>query len=387
MPFYHRLGLLPHKRHTAFRQADGSLYAEEVMGTRGFSGVASILYHVRPPTSILRTRAIRTARIESDSNHALRMRHFRLGDVPTVDSPTLDRTPLLFNADVVLGIVRPRAGDSFFTRNAQADEVLFVSRGEGVLESLMGELAYRSGDYLVIPRGIAYRLQPASDDSLFLTIETAGQIRPPARYRNEHGQLLEHSPYCERDIRVPEALPVHDETGEFALVIKRDDTFTEAVLDHHPFDVVGWDGYYYPWALSIHDFEPITGSLHQPPPVHQTFEAEGLVICSFVPRLFDYHPEAVPAPYNHSNVMSDEILFYANDQFMSRAGIGNGSLTLHPGGLTHGPQPGRAEASIGKQRTEELAVMLDTFRPTMVSRRATELEEPSYERSWLPQDR
>ncbi|MCH7725563.1 MAG: ubiquinol-cytochrome c reductase iron-sulfur subunit, partial [Planctomycetes bacterium] len=227
------------------------------------------------------------------------------------------------------------------------------------------------------------KFQPGAQPSLYLIIESVGQIAPPKRYRNEHGQLLEHSPYCERDIRVPQSLPVHDETGEFRVLVKSRDTLTEVVLDHDPLDVVGWDGYYYPWALSIHDFEPITGSLHQPPPVHQTFQAEGFVICSFVPRMFDYHPDAVPAPYNHSNVMSEEVIFYANDEFMSRKGIGYGSLTLHPSGIPHGPHPGRAEASIGKERTEELAVMLDTFRPLSVAREVLAMEDPDYGRSWL----
>jgi homogentisate 1,2-dioxygenase len=247
----------------------------------------------------------------------------------------------------------------------------------------MGELIYRQGDYVVIPHGILHRFRPSETPSYFLVLESRGQIAPPKRYRNEFGQLLEQSPYCERDIRVPQDLPVHDEPGEFRVVVKRENVLTEVTLDHHPLDVVGWDGFYYPWALSIHDFEPITGSLHQPPPVHQTFESDGFVVCSFVPRLFDYHPEAVPAPYNHSNVMSEEVIFYANDEFMSRKGIRYGSLTLHPMGLPHGPHPGRAEASIGKQRTDELAVMLDTFRPLHVSREAVALEDPDYSRSWL----
>jgi homogentisate 1,2-dioxygenase len=383
MPFYHRLGELPPKRHTAFRQADGSLYHEHVMGSRGFSGIASILYHRRRPTGVLSTRLLRECAPVADPDPTLRMRHFRLAELPPARSPTLDRTPILFNSDVALSIVRPTATDEFHYRNAQADELVFVGEGAGVLESQMGELPYRPGDYVLVQRGIAHRFRLGSEHSLLLIVEGTGSIRTPNRYRNEHGQLLEHSPYCERDIRVPQSLPVHDETGEFRVVVKREDRLTEVLLDHHPCDAVGWDGYYYPWALSIHDFEPITGSLHQPPPVHQTFQGDGFVVCSFVPRMFDYHPDAVPAPYNHSNVDSDEILFYANDQFASRTGIGYGSLTLHPGGLPHGPQPGRAEASIGKTRTEELAVMLDTFRPTRVAREVLGVEDVTYGRSWL----
>jgi homogentisate 1,2-dioxygenase len=307
----------------------------------------------------------------------------------------LGRTPVLFNSDVVLSMVTVVDGarsaetiqhnDAFY-RNAQADEVVYVSDGQGVLESEFGELAFRRGDYLVIPRGILHRYRPkleVGEPLRLLVVEGRGHVTPPKRYCNDRGQFLEHSPYCERDIRRPENLQTHDESGEFRLIVKQNDVLTEVFLDHHPLDVVGWDGYYYPWALSIHDFEPITGRLHQPPPVHQTFQGEGFVLCSFVPRLFDYHPEAVPAPYNHSNVFSDEVIYYANDEFMSRKGIRYGSLTLHPGGLPHGPHPGRAEASIGKKETKELAVMLDTFRPLKVAKDVLTVEDPQYGRSWL----
>jgi homogentisate 1,2-dioxygenase len=382
MPIYHQVGKIPKKRHTVFRQEGGELYREHLVGSLGFSGPQSILYHVHPPTTVLRTSTVHDVAPQANSEPALKMRHFQLAELPPADSAVIDRTPLLFNADVALWMVRPTATDEFFYRNAQADEIVYVAEGEGVLESQMGELPYHDGDYVVVPRGILHRFRVEGDTRL-LVIESAGMVRTPRRYRNEFGQLLEHSPYCERDIRRPQMLPVHDETGEFRLLVKRENVLTEVVLDHHPLDVVGWDGYYYPWALSIHDFEPITGSLHQPPPVHQTFQGDGFVVCSFVPRLFDYHPEAVPAPYAHSNVNSDEVLFYANDEFMSRKGIRYGSLTLHPGGLPHGPHPGRAEASIGKERTEELAVMLDTVRPLKVARDALDLEDPDYERSWL----
>ncbi|QEG01577.1 Homogentisate 1,2-dioxygenase [Stieleria maiorica] len=383
MPFYHQLGEVPRKRHTVWRQTSGDLYHEHVMGSFGFSGPESLLYHLRPPTTVCRSKTLAKIDWKSDPDETLRMRHFQLAELPTVDSATLQRTVLLFNHHLSLSMVRPTVDDDFFYRNGQGDEVIYVSEGSGVLQSLMGELAFRQGDYIVIPRGILYRLQLTDGPWRLLIIESAGQIAAPKRYRNEYGQLLEHSPYCERDIRPPQALPIHDETGEFRAVVKQNNLLTEMVLDHHPLDVVGWDGFYYPWALSIHDFEPITGSLHQPPPVHQTFAADGFVVCSFVPRLFDYHPDAVPAPYNHSNVMSDEVIYYANDQFMSRRGIDYGSLTLHPSGLPHGPHPGRAEASIGVQRTDELAVMLDTFHPLRVAREALASEDPDYARSWL----
>jgi homogentisate 1,2-dioxygenase len=316
------------------------------------------------------------------------MRHLRTHalEVPG-PSAVADRVPLVFNGDVAMSLARPRAEDPFLYRNAQGDEIVYVSRGEGVLESQFGELDVTAGDYVVIPRGIIHRWRlDWSQDPILLVIESAGHVRTPARYRNEHGQLLEHSPFCERDIRPPSRLVTVEETGEFPLVIKKDNEHHMVTLDHHPCDTVGWDGFYYPWALSIHDFEPITGRLHQPPPVHQTFEGDGWVLCSFVPRLFDYHPEAVPAPYNHSNVMSDEVLYYCNDEFMSRKGIAYGSLTLHPDGLPHGPQPGRTEASIGKKETTELAVMMDTFRPLRVAADAVACEDPDYQRSWIEEE-
>jgi homogentisate 1,2-dioxygenase len=356
------------------------------MGSRGFSGPSTLLYHVRPPTSVVSSQLVKHVAWQADPEAALRMRHFRLAHVAAATSSTLGRTPVLFNRDVALSFVQPTRSDQAFYRNAEGDELVYVSEGSGVLESQMGELAYGPGDYLVVPRGILHRYRLSEETTRFLVVESAGPVRPPRRYINERGQFAEHSPYCERDIRRPSELPLHDERGEFRLVIKQNNALTEVTLDHHPFDVVGWDGYYYPWALSIHDFEPIVGSLHQPPPVHQTFEGDNFVVCSFVPRLFDFHPDAVPVPYNHSNVASDEVLYYANAEFMSRKGIEYGSLTLHPGGLPHGPQPGRVEAALGKQRTDELAVMLDTFRPLHVSREAVEFEDSTYARSWLAAD-
>lgn len=380
---YHRLGEVPRKRHTQFRRPDGGLYHEHLMGTEGFSGLSSLLYHLRPPTSVVMTRLLKRLDWHDDRDPLLHMRHFRLAAVAPSSGTTLSRTPILYNHDVALSVVRPADPDDYFYRNADGDELIFVSEGSGVLESQFGNLTFRPGDYLVIPRGILYRLVPGSGETRLLVIESTGQIRPPARYLNRAGQFLEHSPYCERDIRLPGSLPTHDETGEFKLIIKHSHALTEVVLDHHPCDVVGWDGYYYPWALSIHDFEPIVGSLHQPPPVHQTFAGDNFVVCSFVPRLFDFHPEAVPVPYNHSNVMSDEVLFYANSKFMSRKGIEYASLTLHPAGLPHGPQPGRVEAALGQKRTDELAVMLDAFHPLHVARQALEYEDKQYGRSWL----
>jgi homogentisate 1,2-dioxygenase len=383
MSSYHRLGELPRKRHTVFRQPDGSLYHEHVMGSRGFSGPESLFYHRRPPTAVVSSRLLQKCEWTRDADPTLRMRHFATHGLPAAKSATLDRTPLLFNADVAMSYVQPSTTDAFFYRNAQGDELVYVSEGTGVLETMMGDLSYQAGDYVIIPRGITHRWKIGDKPPRMLVIESVGQVRPPARYVNEVGQYLEHSPYCERDIRRPTTLQSHNEAGQFPVVVKQNDALTEVILDHHPFDVIGWDGNYYPWILSIHDFEPIVGSLHQPPPVHQTFQGDGFVVCSFTPRLFDFHPDAVPVPYNHSNVNSDEVIYYANNEFMSRKGISFGSLTLHPGGLPHGPHPGRVEESLGKKRTDELAVMLDTFRPLHVGQGVRSIEDPEYARSWF----
>lgn len=386
MPYYYRLGEVPRKRHTAFRKNDGSLYAEELMGNKGFTGPASLLYHLYQPTRVRKIQEVRRLDWPCEETPSCRLRHFRTRLLPSTQSPTLDRIPLLFNQDVALSLVRPRGEDEFFYKNAQGDEVVYVSEGEGILESQFGEIPFRQGDYLVIPRGILHRYRFAGGEICLLVIESSGEVRTPRRYRNEVGQHTEISPYCERDFRPPERLPLYEEAGEFRLLVKKGHRLLEVVLDHHPFDVVGWDGYYYPWAFSIYDFEPRVGRFHLPPPVHQTFEGDGFVICSFCPRPYDFGEDAVPAPYNHSNVMSDEVIYYASSEFMSRKGIEYGSITLHPDGLPHGPHPGRAEASMKERHTDELAVMLDTFRPLHVSRRALEIEDGEYQFSWLERE-
>lgn len=383
MPFYVQRGRIPAKRHVAFRDGNGALLQEHLMGNLGFTGLQSLLYTLRPPTAVRRLETAWAAPRLAEESPGLRMRHLRTHRLETAGgSAVKDRVPLLFNDDVALSLVRPRTADPFFYRNGRADEIVYVTRGAGVLESQFGNLEYRQGDYLVIPRGIIHRLVPGAGEQIHLVIESRGYVRTPRRYRSGHGQLLEHSPFCERDIRPPAELVVHDEPGEFEIITRLGDTCHRVVLDHHPCDTVGWDGCYYPWAFNIDDFEPIVGRLHQPPPVHQTFEGDGFVVCSFVPRLYDFHPQAVPAPYNHSNVMTDEVLYYGNDDFMSRRGIETGSVTLHPDGLPHGPQPGKAEESIGAVKTEELAVMLDTFAPLKVARAALPCEDPDYWLSW-----
>ncbi|PTX55363.1 homogentisate 1,2-dioxygenase [Melghirimyces profundicolus] len=386
MPFYHRMGNIPHKRHTQFRKEDGSLYREEVMGTKGFSGIQSILYHHHPPTQVREAKKIRDWKPELEEPGANRHRHLLTAELPEGGDPVEGRIPLLVNDDVSLGLVRPTERMDYFFRNSDGDEILFVHEGEGEFQSVFGAMPYRPGDYIVIPVGTTYRLEMKEGPQRFLVIESTGEITTPKRYRNEFGQLMEHSPYCERDIRVPKRLDTVLEEGTFEIRVKAHGQLNAYRYHFHPFDVVGWDGCLYPWIFNVEDFEPITGRVHQPPPVHQTFAGPNFVICSFVPRLYDYHPEAIPAPYWHSNVNSDEVLYYVKGNFMSRKGVREGSITLHPSGIPHGPHPGKPEASIGKKGTEELAVMIDTFRPLYVTRAALKVEDPKYLTSWLPED-
>ncbi len=383
MPIYHRLGRVPRKRHVAFRKDDGSIYYEELIGNQGFTGPSSLLYHLRLPTAVASARQLRGLGWVTEPERLVRHRHFRTSGLATGPSAVLDRVPLLFNHDVAIEMARPRKEDPFFYRNGQGDEIVYVVEGDGVLESIFGELPYRPGDYVVIPRGILHRWRLGTGPHRLLVVESAGYARTPKRYRNEHGQLTEMAPFSERDIRRPESLVTRDETGEFPVVVKSGNRLVEFVMTHHPLDVVGWDGYYYPWALNIHDFEPRVGRVHLPPPVHQTFEGDGWVLCSFCPRPFDFEPDSVPAPYSHQNAMSDEVIFYANSEFMSRKGIELGSITLHPDGIPHGPQPGKTEQSIGAKGTNELAVMVDAFRPLLVSREALAIEDAGYQTSWL----
>jgi homogentisate 1,2-dioxygenase len=383
MPVYRQLGEIPSKRHKIFRKPSGELYAEELVGNMGFTGPSSLVYHAHAPTGVLALQTLKPVHWQPAEAEPVRHRHFRTQQLNCSGDAILGRKPLLFNQDVSMEIVKPAEDTSVFYRNAQGDEIVFVTEGNGFLESPFGSIAFSAGDYLLIPRGILHRYRFTSTERLLLVIESAGHVRTPKRYRNEFGQLTEASPYGERDIRGPQNLETHDEKGEFKVVVKKANVFTEMLLAYHPFDVIGWDGFYYPWAISIHNFEPRVGRFHLPPPTHQTFEGDGFVVCSFCPRPYDFDPEAVPAPYSHSNVMSDEVLYYANSEFMSRKGIEYGSVTLHPDGLPHGPQPGRTEASIGQKATNELAVMVDTFRGLRVSREATEIEDRNYYLSWL----
>lgn len=381
MPHYHKLGSIPQKRHIQFRQPDGSLYKEEVVGTKGFSGISSILYHINPPTMVHKIQGSEPIMLEPWEQDKLRHHHFKtLNSKPEGDYIS-GRKVLMFNTDVSLGICRPKDAMDYFYKNADGDELVFVHTGKGTLESIYGSLDYREGDYIIIPRGTIHKFD-ITENSRFLVIESATHIETPKRYRNEHGQLLEHSPYCERDFRLPEKLNTVDEKDEFLVKIKKQNYLHNYIYDFHPFDVIGWDGYYYPWIFNINDFMPITGKIHQPPPVHQTFEGLNFVVCSFCPRLFDYHPQAIPVPYNHSNIDSDEVLYYVEGNFMSRKGIDIASFTLHPGGIPHGPHPGTVEASLGKKETLELAVMLDTFHPLKLTTHAKEFDVPEYPFTW-----
>jgi len=388
MPIYHCLGEIPRKRHIQFRKPDGNLYSEELFGSEGFSGTSSLLYHLRPPTQVRRVSLRKRLEWDAANDPTIRHRHMRTARLPAQSDPVEGRRALLYNDDVAISLAVPARKQDFFYRDGQGDELVYVSEGTGVLESSFGDIAYRHGDYVVIPRGTIHRWRTDDVPHRLLVIESRGQVRTPQRYRNRSGQLLEHAPFCERDIRRPASLRTHDETGEFEVRVKQRNAIYSYVYASHPFDLIGWDGYLYPWALSIHDFEPITGRLHQPPPVHQTFESDGFVICSFVPRLYDYHPEAIPVPYHHTNAGTDEVIYYANGSFMSRRGIEYGSVTLHPDGIPHGPHPGTIESSLGRKSTEELAVMIDAMRPLTVSRAAEEIDDPDYPASWLvPGDR
>lgn len=382
MPFYHRLGEMPAKRHLQFRKPDGQLYREEVMGLEGFSGLESILYHHFLPPRVIRAEDLGPADVAYVDFGPVRHRAFATLPATPEGDPIMGRRVLLGNADVTLSISIPSVSMDYFYRNTQSYEVWFVHEGQGEMLTQFGCLNFVPGDYIVLPFGTTWQMKMETQ-CRFLVIEAPSQIEPPTRYRNKYGQLMEGAPYSERDIRVPLALEPHTERGEFEVLVKARNRFTRHTLDHHPIDVVGWDGYLYPWIFNINDFEPITGLIHQPPPVHQTFQGQNFVVCSFVPRLFDYHPEGIPVPYNHSNVNSDEMIYYCEGNFMSRRGIERGDITLHPSGLPHGPQPGATEASIGKQRTEELAVMVDTFRPLNLTQAALDSEKPDYMQSWM----
>ena len=399
MPHYRKLGEIPHKRHTQFRKPDGGLYAEQLISTEGFSDIYSLTYHVYPPTIVNKIDDPFSVTPEIAIDKNMQHRSFQGLKVRPGNDYLTSRKPVLVNGDVYIYLAAPKGwgdlktavgsaqsevdgGPDYFFKNSDGHEMIFIHEGEGVLKTMYGNLSFSYGDHLIIPRGVIYQIEFKTEQNRLFIVESFGPFRYPKKYVNKYGQLLEHAPYCERDIRGPESLDTHDEMGDFVVLVKKQDLVYPYHYAGHPFDVIGWDGYHYPFAFSIHDFEPITGRIHMPPPIHQTFEGNHFVTCAFVPRLFDYHPLSIPVPYNHSNVDSDELLYYVDGEFMSRKHVERGQITLHPIGIPHGPQPGAVERSLGAKETKELAVMVDTFRPLKITKQAMEIEDREYFRSW-----
>ena len=383
MAHYHTLGSIPHKRHTQFRKPDGELYSEQLFSTEGFSNDYSILYHNHPPTEIIKTDESVNVQPKIAEEKMLKHRSLEGFNIKPEKDYLQSRKAVLVNNDCHIVLAAPQQSmTDYFYKNADADEMIFVHEGTGILKTQYGNLDFAYGDYLVIPRGSIYQITFATAHNRLFIVESFSPIRYPKKYVSKLGQLMEHSPFCERDIRQPKDLQTIDEAGDFLIQTKKKGILYGLHYAHHPFDVVGWDGCCYPFAFSIHDFEPITGRVHQPPPVHQTFEANNFVVCSFCPRLFDYHPQAIPAPYNHSNIDSDELLYYVDGDFMSRKHVTRGMITLHPAGIPHGPHPGAVKKSIGAKETNELAVMVDTFHPLQLTVEALEIENEGYVMSW-----
>ena len=384
MPIYHHLGRYPQKRHTVFEKNTGGIYYEQLFGTEGFSGLSSLLYQCQRPTQIkeiLKSTDVTPKVAVAKNIKPMLLQGFQ---IQAQDDFLDSRTPLMLNGDCVMGLAAPRKSlREYFYKNADADEMIFIHKGKGKLRTFMGNIDFEYGDYLIIPRGMIYQIDFETEDNRLFYLESFHPIYTPKRYKNPSGQLLEHSPFCERDFKLPTELETYDEKGDFVLKVKKENMLHEIVYATHPFDVVGWDGYNFPWGFSIHNFEPITGRVHQPPPVHQTFETNAFVVCSFCPRLYDYHPKAIPAPYNHSNIDSDEVLYYVDGDFMSRNNIKQGHITLHPKGIPHGPAPGATERSIGQKETAELAVMVDTFRPLQLTEQAMGIDDGKYYKSWV----
>ncbi len=383
MPIYHKLGNIPNKRHVIFKKPNGGYYYEQLFGTEGFNGHSSLLYHIHRPTQVKEIITSYSVAPKIAINKNIKSLLLQGFQVKPEDDFIDSRKPMLVNNDCIIGLAAPRHSmKNYFYKNADADELLFVHKGKGILRTFMGNIPFEYGDYLVIPRGMIYQIEFENTDNRLFYVESHSPFYTPGRYKSSSGQLLEHSPFCERDYKLPQNIEVHDEKGDFIIKIKKENMIHELEYATHPFDVVGWDGYNFPYGFSIHNFEPITGRVHQPPPVHQTFETATFVVCSFVPRLYDYHPKAIPAPYNHSNIDSDEVLYYVDGDFMSRNNIKQGHITLHPKGIPHGPAPGAMERSIGQKETQELAVMVDTFKPLMVTEDALAIDDGQYYKSW-----
>ena len=388
MPRYHKLGDIPNKRHTVFKNKNGGFYYEELFGTIGFDGMSSLMYHTQRPTQvkeILKTYSVSPKAAIENNMRSMMLMGF---NIKKESDYLKSRKVILFNNNCQISLASPNKSlKDYFYKNTDSDEVIFIHKGSGKLRTFLGNIDFSYGDYLVIPRGVIYQIEFNDENNRLFIVESKSPVYTPKRYRNWFGQHLESSPYCERDMHPPTELETYDESGEFLLKIKKDDSIHECVYAAHPFSIVGWDGYNYPYKFSIHDFEPITGRIHQPPPVHQTFETSNFVICSFVPRLYDYHPNAIPAPYNHSNIDSDEVIYYVDGDFMSRKNVDEGYISLHPAGIPHGPHPGLMEKSIGKKETKELAVMVDTFQPLKVTDYAVKIDDGKYYQSWLEKNK
>ena len=382
---YHALGELPPKRHIQFRR-DGVLLTEEVMGYEGFSGNESILYHFRSPCRVSGVGPLDRVALEEWVPDTHVHRHFKTPRVTDADDPILGRRVLMWNDDVEIAICKPTQENESFYRNGLGDECLFIAEGSGRLETMFGSIEFGEHDYVVIPRGTIYRVQLDPGPQTWMCFFTPGELELPSRYRNRYGQLLEDAPYSHRDFHPPQELDTHDERGEYELIVRVGPGFQRLELDYHPLDVVGWDGYVYPYTFNVHDFEPRTGRIQLPPPSHQTFQGPNFVICSFCPRELEYDPRSVVVPYNHSNLQSEEMMFYVAGEYKARKGIELQSITLHPSGLPHGPQPGTAESTLGLRSTNELAVMCDTFKPLNLTPLAREVEEPGYIMSWYEEE-
>ena len=384
MPRYHKLGKIPHKRHTTFKKENGGYHYEELFGTIGFDGMSTLLYHLHRPTQvkdIIKSYSVKPKVAVEKNMKAYLLDAFK---APKIADLIESRLSILVNNDLNIMLSAPtNKSEDYFYKNTDGDEIIFVHKGTGTLRTFIGNIQFKEGDYLVIPRGTIYKINFDTNENRHFIVESYNPVYTPKRYRNYFGQLLEHSPYCERDLRFPEELETHDKIGDHLIKLKKEHMIHEYVYAAHPFGVVGCDGYNFPYAFSIHDFEPITGRVHQPPPVHQTFETSRFVLCSFCPRLYDYHPEAIPAPYNHSNIDSDEVLYYVDGDFMSRNHVNEGYISLHPAGIPHGPHPGAMERSIGKKKTDELAVMVDTFAPLKLTQLAIDLSDGKYHKSWV----
>jgi len=384
MSRYHTLGKIPPKRHTTFEKSEGGYYQEELFGTAGFSGISSLLYHIHPPTVVTEIKNLGSVSPAIGIEKNMKALSFKGFSLKPENDYLEGRKTLFVNSDLHIGLAAPKSfSNSYFYKNADADEMLFIHLGSGTLRTCYGNISFKYGDYLIIPKGVIYQIDFETSNNRILYVESFEPIFTPKRYRNNFGQLLEHSPFCERDFRLPTDLKTFDEKGAFLVKVKKQGNMWEYVYGNHPFDVVGWDGFHYPFAFSIHDFEPITGRIHMPPPIHLTWEAAGFVVCSFVPRMYDYHPKSIPAPYHHSNIDSEEILYYVDGDFMSRNNIEKGQITLHPGGVPHGPHPGAIARSIGKKETQELAVMIDPFKPMSITEEALKLQVDDYYKSWI----